>query len=432
MGAWVAALGAQRYTTGVRIWVLALLLLATACSSSGVSDNDAGPSDSGARRDVGFPPADAGTLPDLGFAPDADEPDLGFAPDADEPDLGFAPDADEPDLGFAPDAAATDAGFAPDATATDSGPTYNCGAFTVDPGWTIQSGFHAVVVASATDGLNQPVALTFAGGRFGPLLYSVNQGDDTVRATEVFTGATTVFASAAALSPAPVLLTGILWDRGGAFDGNLYVGDQGSDSDGDSRIYRLVSTGTGAAFASGPGGALDDVFGMAFSPGPPYLPGLYVSGDTDGAGPDWGRIDANGTATAFSEVTGNEGIAVDSSGRFGNLMYSASPLGGGYPGDGSIAAIMPDGTKGATLATGLGGVHALAFAPGGAHGLDLYAARWDVGQLIRIDPAGTISVIASGLSLTNYDANILAFSPDGNVLYVADRQANRIVCIEPL
>ena len=46
--------------------------------------------------------------------------------------------------------------------------------------------------------------------------------------------------------------------------------------------------------------------------------------------------------------------------------------------------------------------------------------------------AGVVSVIASGLSLTNYDANILAFSPDGNVLYVADRQADRIVCIEPL
>lgn len=418
----------------MRIWAISGLLLFSACSSSGVSDGgaDASPSDAGAKRDVGFPPSDAGFAPDA-IEPDAGPgPDLGFEPDATEPDagpgpdLGFAPDATEPD------ATGLDGGFSPDATAPDTGPAYNCGAFTVDPGWTIQSGFHAVVVASATDGLNQPVALTFAGGRFGPLLYSVNQGDQAIRATEVFTGATTVFAARAALSPAPALLTGIVWDRGGTFDGNLYVGDQGSDADGDSRVYRLVSTGTGAAFATGPGAAMDDVFGMAFSPGAPYPPGLYVSGDTDGAGPDWGRIDASGTATAFSEVPGNEGIAVDTSGRFGHLMYSASPLGGGYPGDGSIAAMMPDGTKGATLATGLGGVHALAFSPGGAHGLDLYAARWDVGQLIRIDPAGTVSVIASGLSLTNYDANILAFSPDGNVLYVADRQANRIVCIEPL
>lgn len=76
-------------------------------------------------------------------------------------------------------------------------------------------------------------------------------------------------------------------------------------------------------------------------------------------------------------------------------------------------------------------MHAPAFAPGGAYGRDLYAARWDAGQLVRIAAGGGVTVIASGLSLTSYDANILAFSPNGNVLDVADRQANRIVCIEP-
>jgi len=45
--------------------------------------------------------------------------------------------------------------------------------------------------------------------------------------------------------------------------------------------------------------------------------------------------------------------------------------------------------------------------------------------MMRGDPA-------SGLSLTNYDGNILAFSPDGRVLYVADRPASRLVCIEPI
>lgn len=375
---------------------------------------------------------------------DAAAPDAAVSPtdasalDGDEADASAgAPDAGEGDASAgdtsvaSSDATSADAS-APDATSADAGPTYNCGAFTVDPGWTIQPGFHAVVVADATDGLDQPVALGFAGGAYGALLYSVNQGDNSVRATEVFLGTTTVLASAAALSPPPRLLTAVTWDRAGAFDGQLYVADQGTDADGDSRVYRIDATGVGTTFVSGPGPALDDVFGLVFSPGGAYPAGLYFSGDTDGAGPDWAVATASASVSAFSEVAGNEGIAVDTSGLFGGWMYSASPLGGGYPGDGSIAAVLPDGSRGATLASNLGGVHALAFSPGGAYGRDLYAARWDVGQLVRVTPAGVVSVIASGLSLTNYDANILAFSPDGNVLYVADRQADRIVCIEPL
>ena len=43
-----------------------------------------------------------------------------------------------------------------------------------------------------------------------------------------------------------------------------------------------------------------------------------------------------------------------------------------------------------------------------------------------------MSDLATGLSLTNYDGNILAFSPDGRVLFVADRSQSRIVCIEAM
>lgn len=405
---------------------------------SDATEPDATAPDATAPGPDATPPELDATAPDAAVSPtdasalDGDEPDASTgAPDAGEGDASAGDTSVASSDASALDATSADAS-APDATSADAGPTYNCGAFTVDPGWTIQPGFHAVVVADATDGLDQPVALGFAGGAYGALLYSVNQGDNSVRATEVFLGTTTVLASAAALSPSPRLLTAITWDRAGAFDGQLYVADQGTDADGDSRVYRIDATGVGTTFVSGPGPALDDVFGLVFSPGGAYPAGLYFSGDTDGAGPDWAVATASGSVSAFSEVAGNEGIAVDTSGLFGGWMYSASPLGGGYPGDGSIVAVLPDGSRGATLASNLGGVHALAFSPGGAYGRDLYAARWDVGQLVRVTPAGVVSVIASGLSLTNYDANILAFSPDGNVLYVADRQADRIVCIEPL
>jgi sugar lactone lactonase YvrE len=33
--------------------------------------------------------------------------------------------------------------------------------------------------------------------------------------------------------------------------------------------------------------------------------------------------------------------------------------------------------------------------------------------------------------LNNYDANIIAVSPDGNTMFVADYGDNRIVCVEP-
>ena len=78
-------------------------------------------------------------------------------------------------------------------------------------------------------------------------------------------------------------------------------------------------------------------------------------------------------------------------------------------------------------------IHAPGIDPTGvAFGGLLHAASWSTGELFSITPAGLVTVLASGLTLSNYDGNILAFSPDGRVLYVADRVANRIVCIEPV
>ncbi|MGC4083290.1 MAG: hypothetical protein QM736_14575 [Vicinamibacterales bacterium] len=84
------------------------------------------------------------------------------------------------------------------------------------------------------------------------------------------------------------------------------------------------------------------------------------------------------------------------------------------------------------MITTLPGIDAVTVAPPGPFGGKVDAHEfWSTGELVSVDAQGTPSVLASGLSLTNYDGNILAFSPDGNVLYVADRLANRLVCIEP-
>jgi len=308
--------------------------------------------------------------------------------------------------------------------------SYDCGAFSEAAGWDVRDGFRAVVVADESDGLNQPVAATFAEGPFGGLLYVVNQGDNVLRSVDVATGDVQIVVATDAWDNAPRLLTTIVWDEHDVFDGALYVGDQGSNADNNSRIYRVTSEGQATTFVEG-GYGLDDVYGLAFPPpGSEYATGLYVTGDTDGASPDWGRIAKDGSITPFSEVAGAEGIAFDITGRYGDALWASRPDGGGYVGDDSVTPIDPAGLAGPALAAGLPGIHAVTFSPGGDFGKTMVAASWSTGRLMQIDPAGAVTELAAGLSLTNYDANILAVSSDGNVLFVADRLAHQVVCIE--
>lgn len=310
--------------------------------------------------------------------------------------------------------------------------SYDCGAFSEAATWSVREGFRAVVVADEDDGLNQPVAATFAEGPFGGLLYVVNQGDNALRSVDVATGDVQVVVATDAWEDAPGRLTGIVWDEHDAFDGALYVGDQGSNADNNSRIYRVTSDGQATTFVQD-GYGLDDVYGLAFPPpGSEYAAGLYVTGDTDGARPDWGHIVSDGTITAFSEVAGAEGIAFDITGLYGDALWASRPNGGGYSGDDSITAIDATGLAGTPLAAGLPGIHAVTFSPGGDFGKTMFAASWSTGRLLQIDPTGAVIELAAGLALTNYDANILAVSSDGNVLFVADRLMHQVVCIEAM
>lgn len=322
-------------------------------------------------------------------------------------------------------------GATPDAGGPDATPrSYSCGAFTEDPGWTLSEGYHAVVIADVADGLNQPVALTFAGGGFGGDLYVVNQGGATILRVDVVTGTAAPFT--ATWPVVPGLLTSITWDRARSLAGGLYVGDQGGDGDADSRVFAVDATGAATTFASAPGAGMDDIYSILVSPGGAYPPGLIVSGDTDGANIDWGVISAAGAIATFSDTAGAEGAAIDRAGTYGGGLFAARPAGGGYAGDDAISKIGGDGVAATPLATTLPGVHAPAFAPAGPFGGQLHAASWATGELFAISPAGAKTVLASGLTLTNYDGNILDFSPDGRVLMVADRGASRVVCIEPI
>lgn len=351
--------------------------------------------------------------------------------DAANSDTGATTDAGPGDVANADastsDAAKSDAG-------QDGAISYSCGAFSESPGWTVASGFRAVVVAK-DNGLNQPVALTFARGPYGGLLYVVNQGDNVLRRIDTNTGVVSSFTAAAQWgAKAPVVLTTITWDEETVLDGQLYVGDQGGDGDGDSTIYRVGTSGTASTFVTGPGPGLDDIFGLSFAPkGGAYPQGLYATGDTDGVGVDWGvylsTVDAG---VAFSEVAGSEGISFVKLPSFGGTLLASRPAGGGYAGADEVSRLLADGGLGTPLATTLPGIHGVTYSTGGAFGGNVYVASWATGKLTRIDSAGAQTELASGLTLTNYDGNILAVSPDGNTMMVADRGANRVVCIEPI
>lgn len=313
---------------------------------------------------------------------------------------------------------------------SSAGPDYNCHSFTEPSGWLTRVGFRSVVVASADAGLNQPVSVAFGGAAFDGGVFIVNQGNGTVTRLDATLSQASVFVGA--FSPAPQLLTAVTVDADQVFDGQLYVADQGTDADGDSRVYRVTPAGNASLFTQGPGPGLDDIFAMVFTPKNLGWPaGLLVAGDTDRGGAHWGLIDADAGVTAFSTVPGIEGACVDPTQQWGTAVLAASPAGGGYSGTDAIVRLLPDGGSLPPIASGLAGVHGVVVAPAGPFNGMTVAASWASNTLFSITADGGTEELASGMSLTNYDANILAFSPNGTVLLVADRLNNRVVCIEP-
>lgn len=151
-------------------------------------------------------------------------------------------------------------------------------------------------------------------------------------------------------------MTAVVWDERRVFDGALYIADEGTNADSDSRLYRLSASGELTVFASAPAPAFDDIFAMAFAPDQTGWPrGLLVAGDTDGTGmPQWGLVTADGqVATSSMGLPGVTGIAVDSQLRYGSPVLASRAASAGFAGDDSITRIRGDGSSGGTIARGL-------------------------------------------------------------------------------
>ena len=177
------------------------------------------------------------------------------------------------------------------------------------------------------------------------------------------------------------------------------------------------------------------MFALAFAPRSARYPGgLYATGDTDNDGPHWGRFAAGGSGTPFSEVPGVQGITFVLASPLAGMLLAARPDGGGFAGENEITRIASSGELGEALATNLPGVHAVTSSPGGALGTDIYAATWGNGRVWRIPPVrvgtSTPQEILQGLDVNASIANSIAVSPDGNALFVADRNRNRVLCVD--
>lgn len=276
---------------------------------------------------------------------------------------------------------------------------------------------------------------------YDDLLYVVSQGEtpaeNVVRTVDIQTGTVAVFSEGASWPTPADLLTTIIYDADARFGSReLYVADKGTNGDDDSLLWRLREDGSVELFLEGPGPGLDDIYGLAFSPaGSAYPPGLYVAGDTDGTATrdDWGVYAPDGTGRAFSNVTGIQGIAFDVDDVAGGGLLACRPNGGGFAGDDTITRMMPSGEAASPIVGGLTGIHAVKMASGrGSFEAGAYAASWDTGQLFHITPAGGATPFAVGLSLTQFSGDMLAFSPDEDTLFLADRATGRLICVEPV
>ena len=323
------------------------------------------------RSDTAPPPPDSAPAD----RPDAASPDTAIdapGPDAPvdgtSPDTAVAVDAPTPDASAAADPdtsppADADPDTSPAADAQPDGPppiVHGCGAFSTPSQWTTATGFRSAVVATGTP-LSQPVAISFAGGAFGENAYVVDQGAEVVFKVSTSTGAVTPFVAANAWPRTPGLLTTSVWDAGGAFDGNLYIGDQGGDGDADSAIYRVTAAGTPTLFAAAPGPGLDDIFGLAFSRGAP-TPLASTSAATRTA-------PASVSAASTRPAPARPSRCSPASRAWPSTPWPASAAAssprcpsGGYSGDDTITRINSDGSKATPLVTTQPGIHAVAFA----------------------------------------------------------------------
>jgi hypothetical protein len=325
------------------------------------------------------------------------------------------------------DAASSDSTF-PDAGSSDAGafdtgtvasPPYGCGDFPRSNSMAA-GGYRSRVLATSAQLLDGPVSLAFARGAFGDRLIAASANGSTVVSIDPRTGNLTPMVQSSAW-PRPVRrLAGMAWDEGRVFDGNIYLADRGDDGVVDGAIFRIDPTGRATIFAESPESGLGDVRGLTFSPGAPYPAGLFVYGDGSfGAGPVqvW---TSSRTHTVFSNTLRVKALAADQRSLYG---------GGLLAGIGQVYRIVRLDATGANTGdvTPFGSLELL-FSPGGAFGPWLYGSfPGEVVQISRTSTPTSIAVVEEG---DEYWGNYLAFAPDGNVMYIADRENDRILCLD--
>jgi hypothetical protein len=295
-----------------------------------------------------------------------------------------------------------------------------------EPAWGIEPGYRAAIVADR--GLDQPSGMTFAGGMFGVHLYVANHGNTTIAAVDILTGDTSILVPRTGWPAQPIAPTALSWDGDGVVDGGLYLADRGMAGDGDATIYAIDATGFARTFATG-GPAPGDVYSLAFVDDAAYGRGLLVGGNSFLATSGIARYDAGGRGVAFSDIDGVSGLTVDTSGVFGGGVFASRPSNLELDSNNTVSRLSSTGAISATLITGYTDIHAAVFAEAGALGGRLYAATSST--IVAIDPAGDVAEIATAANFDRLDGNIIAIPPDGSALYVASRDADQIVCIEP-
>jgi len=255
-----------------------------------------------------------------------------------------------------------------------------------------------------------------------------------------------------------------------AFDaaGNLFVGrDVPGGSGTEARKIHRVPPGGGAAVEFGPSalpdpdGVVVDLDGsLATAPG-----SVVISGDVGGGNgqivairpdlvPDMslvtlhpasgvlvnpgamrrgrdGLLLADAGASAIFEFLppGPPVVLVDSPSPPAFLAVDADGRIYASHADGTIRQYDADGAPlNAALLTGLGPGAALAVAPGGAFGSDLYVLDGASGQLLRVAAGGSSEVVGTGFPAGHGE---IEFGPDG-ALYVASFDAGQVLRVAPL
>ncbi len=229
----------------------------------------------------------------------------------------------------------------------------------------------------------------------------------------------------------------ILFDTLGHFGNRLFVAQVDScDSSGipeigHGSVISIDELGNLDTLTNG----LDSPVGLAFTSGAPFGDGLYVVEVEAG---QMTVIDPGGSAATF---VGDLKAPVDlvvGTGGFGDYFYVAeydtavtTPV--SSPNSGKVVRIDAGGVV-TTFADALQAPADLEFGPGGVFGTDLYvlldneyndstAYEPNTGKIVTIDPSGTVTDFATGLSSPDYltfdNSGVLYVSVSGGILRIA-------------